>query len=145
MSKTDIGELGLDEVVAQIVGRNAWQVGVGHGSFITMEFGEPAIGKPPSKRVHGEWHLWIYSCSWRIEKSGQFLAGCEDPRDVMTAALDHIEGRKLLSFNVNYTSLDAELCFDNGIILRLFSIYSESSDDGIVYHWSSILIASSIV
>jgi hypothetical protein len=69
---------------APIIGLPCWNVKPGYGTFLTLEFGEPIehvrepiesdsknarVRELLAKRhvsVHGEWHLWIYGCRWRV-------------------------------------------------------------------------------
>ena len=121
----------LHKLLNELIGLNAWGAKIGHGSFLTIDFGMP-VKKELIENEIGEWHLWVYLCSWRIEKNDLFVAGCEDSREKMTYAVKQINGSKLLSFTVSSTSLDAVLAFDNGLFLKLFSIYSEEKDSN---HW----------
>ena len=68
-----------------------------HGSFVTLEFGEPHLevreprdAEPdtsPKLRelfarrnvtIRGEWHLWVYCSSWSIHNSDELILdqGC---------------------------------------------------------------------
>lgn len=124
----------LSMAVNNLVGQEAWDVKLGHGSFITMEFGKPTKGKMDLV-PHGEWHLWIYMCSWRIEEKGAFIAGCEDPRGVMIDAVQRINGSKLKCFEILTAALDVALIFDNDVVVKLFSIYSDCEDNEGSDHW----------
>ena len=87
----------------------------GHGSFITLEFGEPRLeirepreAKPDSTpklrelfarrkvTIRGEWHLWVYSCHWSIFNTDK-LIGCSDDVDSFDAATDYLDGQALIS------------------------------------------------
>ncbi len=69
----------IEGVFGRLYGEPCWNVKRGHGSFLTLEFGEPYLTvKEPGEVtpemspvqkwyqctrhvfVHGEWHLWIY-------------------------------------------------------------------------------------
>ena len=118
-------------IISDLIGLNAWGVKLGVGSFITMEFGRPE--EESDGPVHGEWHLWVYCCEWRLEKEGRFLAGSGDTRDVIEAALRKVEGTVLASFEVFDSGLDAVLTFSQDLVLRLFYIYSDSYEHWMVY------------
>jgi hypothetical protein len=72
----------------QVQGQVCWAPKLGHGSFLTLEFGRPVsvvrpaieVAATASPRVaailgraavhtHGEWHLWIYACHWAIRRA----------------------------------------------------------------------------
>jgi hypothetical protein len=130
-----VGDInGLNNLLINIKGQNAWGAKLGHGSFLTIEFGKALMPNPETGAIHGEWHLWIYMCSWRIEKNGCFLVGCEDKRSKIGKVIEQINGNCLISFNVLVPSLDAILQFENKITLNLFSIISEDNDGG-GQHW----------
>jgi hypothetical protein len=105
-----------------MLGLQAWGVSLGHGSFITMEFGEP---REKQGQVHGEWHFWVYGCAWRLEEPGQVLAASEDERADLAAAVTHLELLKLGQFEVLPPALDTTLTFEGDVVLRLFSIYTD--------------------
>ena len=81
MKREDLIRLTFEHVY----GLPCWNAKSGWGSFLTMEFGlphleirEPSPPKPDwslrtrrsqARRlvvVHGEWHLWIYCCEWKV-------------------------------------------------------------------------------
>src|SRR5215213_6024148 len=88
----------LRRAFAPLIGLAAWSVRIGHGSFLTLEFGtphlsvrEPIVAKPGAsekvrkalarRRVRpvGEWHLWIYCWHWRVWSEGAEIACSESP------------------------------------------------------------------
>ena len=133
MNKIDDKAAKLNSDIAAIVGNKAWNAKIGHGSFITIEFGRPLVSR--NCESHGEWNLWVYMCSWRIEKDGNFLAGSGDSEENMTEAVKQIDGCRLTSFSVSSPFLDSILSFEQGIVLRLFSVYSDHDDNESVQHW----------
>lgn len=106
----------FEQIWSAVYGRPAWLVKKGHGSFLTFEFGEPALRirepRPPlddvcervrerlSQRqvtVYGAWRLWIYCCHWSIAQSGKELAHSESPDDEIVLSTQRLDGQKLLS------------------------------------------------
>lgn len=134
ITETDLSA--VQAAIAPLLGQKPWRASLGHGSFITLDFGQklPPIrkfspsGKPLSDR--GEWHLWIYMCAWRLENNGEVLACCEDPRPKMEAAVQFIQGVTLESVELMRPLWDTTFFFARGITLRTFSIYSEECE-----HW----------
>lgn len=130
--------------VLGIIGNKAWGVKIGQGSFLTIEFGESLTGKA-DQTAHGEWHLWAYLCSWRVEKKGQFIAGSGDPKDIMEESVKNIEGCRLEAFQIMPQTLDATLVFDKGMILKLFSVLSENETNEESPHWLLYIPTNKII
>jgi hypothetical protein len=128
LTKTDLYE--IQATVAPLLRHKAWNVSLGVGSFITLEFGEPLPLGEQDKRIHGEWHLWVYMCAWRLEKNNEFIAGCEDPRDQLIEDVKLMEGLAIKSIEILAPACDTIIHFEDEVILRLFSIYSKENE-----HW----------
>jgi hypothetical protein len=95
-----------------------------------MEFGSPIPPLNQKGRVHGEWHLWIYDCAWRLDEGNTVLVASEDERSKIERAIQCIEGRILTSVVVVPPALETSFDFENKIVLHLFPIYTEN-----VEHW----------
>ncbi|NET57600.1 MAG: hypothetical protein F6K47_15995 [Symploca sp. SIO2E6] len=78
ITQTDISK--VQTLIKPIISHKAWGASLGVGSFITLEFGNPLPSSKERQKTHGEWHLWIYCCAWRIEEGNEVLASSEDPR-----------------------------------------------------------------
>jgi hypothetical protein len=106
-----------DRIFGSMYGLPSWRVEQGHGSFITLEFGEPHVdvgevaarsfrfpdGETASlarrsARVHGEWHLWIYMCGWSISVEDRELAHFESDRAAVARALGVLNGQALTRY-----------------------------------------------
>jgi len=106
----------FNRICSAVYGNPAWSVRKGHGSFLTLEFGqpdlevrEPLAASPDTQErvqerlasrrvsVRGRWHLWIYCCNWSITLRGTEVAHSESPDDVIAFATDQLDGQKLLS------------------------------------------------
>lgn len=116
----------IQSLFAPIIGLPAWNVRKGHGSMLTMEFGEPrldireplAATTASSPRVVeqlarrrvtpvGLWHLWLYGCDWRLLMNGSQTASSTDTDAILAQAAQSIDGQKLISLKP--TSLRAPL------------------------------------
>lgn len=106
-----------------MLGKPAWGVALGEGSFVTLELGMPIPGKKP----HGEWHIWVYGCAWRIDGPSGALAGSLDERDVMAKAVAALDGKTLSQFSID-GNLEATLELGDHR-LRLFP------SGGTLEHW----------
>jgi hypothetical protein len=118
----------IQERFEGLLGKPAWNVKKGIGSFITMEFGQPIVNE--GGHVHGEWHLWVYDCAWRLETQEKVLAASEDEPTVIENALHLLNGLAIENIALVLPSLESSLSFEQGYALRLFPV--NSSD---VEHW----------
>lgn len=118
-----------------VLGKKAWGVTRGIGSFVTMEFGPPVPSEYPGKKSHGEWHLWVYGGEWRLEKEGHVVVASEDDYPKIEAQIQCMEGCILQSFEVITPALDAVLTFEQEMVLRIFNTYSEVTEDRGMDNW----------
>src|SRR5579863_10513423 len=100
-------------VFKNIIGKPCWAVKPGHGTSLTLEFGEPylevrepqAARTPVSKklranlarrrvRVVGEWHVWICFSDWALYRKGKPVGDSSTKRS-MQRAVDFLDGQKL--------------------------------------------------
>jgi hypothetical protein len=127
----------IGEIVQPLLGSAAWNAGIGHGSFLTIEFGaaqEAGRRRDGKAFVHGEWHLWVYLSAWRVETATAVLGASEDSRDRMMAAATALNGRPLVAVELSHPSLDTSFCFEGDHLLRVFPIYT-SPDEADAEHW----------
>lgn len=106
-------------------GEPAWSVRQGTGSFLTLEFGKsvPARGRPrhddeDGPRPHGERHLWIYCCHWKILRGEEQLALSDSSDAVIRSALAQIEGKELEDILVDIDSGQTGFLFSDEISIQ---------------------------
>ncbi len=116
-----------------LLGKNAWGVSIGHGSFLTLEFGQPVPINEQPPMIQGEWHLWIYCCVWRLEEGDKILAASEDDRDKLKLAVQRLENLALQSIDLISSSWDLVLTFEHQVVLRTFAIYSEEYQNWMLF------------
>ena len=117
----------FDRFTSGLIGLPAWGVELGDGSFVTVNFGAPSAQDPKC----GEFFLWVYYTAWRIEDPERIVGCYGDEREEMQAAVARLEGKRLLSIEVEGLSLSARFEFDDGLVLRTFSIYTTATE-----HWA---------
>ena len=127
-----------------------WLVQPGYGSFLTLEFGmprltihEPSISvtasKPASRplrarrvvRVHGEWHLWIYCCHWRVTRFEQVIGDSSTTRGRKRAAQE-LDGQILTHVTVHPQNGASIFRFDLGAHLETVP-YDQESEQWLLY------------
>jgi hypothetical protein len=137
----------INDVFKPLIGKPCWQVKQGYGSFLTFEFSEPRLhiqepreaSKQASEKlrkrwarrriyVHGDWHLWVYICDWRILLHGKELANSSSTRKVIEKALLEIDGQALSSVTIakSYVCLFE---FDLGGRLEIIPNYDDYEKD----------------
>ena len=97
-----------------LIGQKAWGASLGWGSFVTIEFG--------SKRLfhghyHGEWHLWLYMCEWKLNSNGRLLADSESKKKVMQVAIENLNGTELTGLSFNSQDRTTEFTFNRTLHL----------------------------
>jgi hypothetical protein len=141
----------LEKAFRRIYGMPCWGVKQGHGSFLTFEFGEshlvvcePVIAsRSVSSRAQealarrrafarGQWHLWIYCCSWQVLSRGRSLARSESSDTKIQRAADLLNGQKLVRFSVLPRKLQCIFEFDLGGILKT-QPYDKKSEQWLLY------------
>ncbi len=70
---------------------------------------------------------------WRLEDATGVLTAYEDPRPLMDSALARLNGRRLLSVDISPASADTVFTFDDGVLVRLVSVYMDPEGDQ--EHW----------
>lgn len=123
----------LRGVFQPLIGQLVWHVRRGHGTFLTMEFGEPHLevvepteANPSAsddvrrrlarRRVYpcGDWHFWIQHCRW-IVATRNFKAESETfNEEVLTSTLQELDGQKLVSAGAGQLPHSCVFKFDLG-------------------------------
>jgi hypothetical protein len=129
----------LDAFVSPILGLAAWGVKQGHGSFLTLEFGEPKLevserrsedrGLRRSACVNGEWRLWIYCCHWRALQDGAQLAWSEDADEAIERSAARLNGQRLMAVSVDPMEGRSTFTFDLGGALETWPYGDDPNDE----------------
>jgi hypothetical protein len=119
----------IEKAFAPIRGIPCWNVRQGHGSFLTLEFGSPKlkIGEVRLRSsddpyaygrrfisLHGDSHLWIYCCGWRIAQDGNVLACNESTKESIATACRALEGQAFSEFSFRPEPGSSRFMFDLG-------------------------------
>jgi hypothetical protein len=122
-----LNDVSVLELVRNLKGHSPWGVRLGVGSFLTMEFGKPEANGSGSA-VHGEWHLWFYMCSWRIENEDKVIAGSEDERSRIETVLENLALGSIEKIDLVRPSLDLAMQFSIGTKALTFSTSSAGNE-----------------
>jgi hypothetical protein len=108
-----------EQALARLAGLPSWLVEKGHGSFITLEFGQPELiireprmmhtmieGAPSEAMrrltsVRGQWHLMIDYCQWSLTLDGIPLADDESDDQRMHRALRVLNGQAITGISID--------------------------------------------
>lgn len=123
----------IKSIIEKIYNLPCWSVKQGHGSFLTFEFGEPhlkiveprpaegitsqKVRRDFSNRkviVHGDWHLWIYCCFWKMYFNDKLVANDNTSRRGISRALKILDGQKLIDIRIDANSGNTTFVFDLG-------------------------------
>lgn len=114
------------EIFAPLLGMSPWNVALGVGSFLTMEFGKPEIISYRSRKViHGQWHLWLQDCEWQIDAEGKIFAASGHEHNDVRKKIHLLEFGLLNEARVN-DRLDLNLIFERGFRLSTSTVDSEN-------------------
>lgn len=143
----------FERIFRSVYGKPCWGVKDGVGSAITFEFGEPhlEIREPTqaprkssrrvrellasrSVHVHGQWHLWIWMCSWEIFQTGERVGSSRTRKKSMDRVVYSLNGQKLIRFSINRHGDECRFEFDLGGVLVTHA-YTKSRPDRESDHW----------
>jgi hypothetical protein len=142
----------VEEVFEPLIGKWAWQVKRGYGSFLTMEFGNPhlevrepkLVGADVSAHVRenfrrrrvtvvGDWHLWIQYCDWQVVTANRSISSIETDNPYMVdECLAELDGQILTSARAEGRDPATVFRFDLGGMLQV----SPSMDQPEEYLWT---------
>ena len=124
----------LEAIFRPLVGQKPWQVRLGYGSFVTMEFGKKTkdswgVRGERISAIHGEWHLWLYQCDWKLTKHRKLVISSDDDRDSIAPALETLEGRTLECVHIYDDNFNTDFFFSGDLTLRSTGYSDEAPDE----------------
>ena len=108
------------QIINPLLGQRAWNVSLGVGNFVTMNFGE--LYSVAVNENHGGWLLWIYGYGWYIENPKDRNIGSEDPRDLLRLAVSIFEGRVLERVEISPIAFETNFILDSSLVLHIFPL-----------------------
>jgi hypothetical protein len=137
-----------------LVGGLAWCVRRGHGSFLTMEFGQPhlVVRAPIASRsgsekvrralarravhVQGDWHFWIQYGDWRLRTSSGSLDSEKEPGTALDECLRDLNGQRLCAIKRGASPRSCSWTFDLGAVLDVWPSSEIDDDQWSLYRWN---------
>jgi hypothetical protein len=123
----------IDDQLQRLTGEYVWSVKRGHGTFLTMEFGNPhlivrepiestggtatvaSILRRRNVSIVGDWSLWVRDSHWSISRKDA-AANLDSSEAIVHEMLQNLDGQKVCAIRVGDGVV---LEFDLGAILRL--------------------------
>ncbi|MGA7301419.1 MAG: hypothetical protein WBX10_14000 [Candidatus Sulfotelmatobacter sp.] len=105
----------IDALFRPLIGQKAWGASVGYGSFVTIEFGRKRLYHG---HYHGEWHVWLYLCEWKLFSGARQLADFESKKRMMQLAIGNLNGTALTEIDFDPQNMATTFSFDGDIHLR---------------------------
>ncbi len=111
------------ELIHPLVGKKVWGVKLSHYSFVTFEFGKSVLPDNEGGQSHGEFHLWLYDCTWKIQEFGTTLAESSDEYsdEQIQSSLDRLNGLFVANLVLIEPFWDAVINFSHSIDLMVFA------------------------
>jgi len=127
IDKTDLAQ--IQNIISPMLNHKAWGVYLGLESFVILEFGSPITHLTKKNSVvHGEWHVWVYDCAWRLEKGNEVIGGSSDPREHLTDAVKIMNDLMLQPVVLTPPSLETTFFFEQEVSLHLFPVSTQDRD-----------------
>jgi len=117
------------ETIKDCIGLRARDVKLGHGSFLTMGFGNDieysmTIRGKSEIIIRPEWYLWIQSDNWEIhlsETGVDVLCSSRDKRTEISEKISWLEGKTLQKVSLPPSISDTKFIFGNFESLMVYS------------------------
>jgi hypothetical protein len=119
-------KIALLNIYQPLVGKAPWNISLGYGSFLNFDFGEKI-------KEHGEWHLWIYCCAWKITHLDKKLVDNEDKSTMIEPALQNFMYQKLIEIDINPSLLETTFTFENEHKLTTTTIDFEDAEAWLLF------------
>lgn len=122
----------LAALTARQQGAPVWSARRGHGTFITIDLGDPIEEQGRQGTfVHGALHLWVYLCTWTLEHGPATLLTSEALDDA-DATLAGLVGRTLRAVTASRDGRRLDIEFSDGWTLRLRAHRAYAPDDDLL-------------
>jgi hypothetical protein len=93
-----------------------------------LELGEP-LPRRGEKKVHGEWHILVEVCHWRIENSGSVLVGSDDSQELIDTMFFGLEVGSVVEAEVSSPAHDLRIVFSSGVTLTTFGTSARGKNE----------------
>jgi hypothetical protein len=110
----------IESTFSSLNGKPGWGLARTHGSMFFLEIGSP-LPRIGEKKLHGEWHILVEMCHWRLETLNSVLLGSDDEQELIDSTFADLELGYVESTTAASPSHDLHLVFSSGIRLITFT------------------------
>jgi hypothetical protein len=123
----------IDRYFGPVLGQHPKRSRLGHGSFLTFDFGQAF---KQNHRFQYEWHLWIQHVDWQLLRKRQQIANSESKRQVIQTAIARLETKVLKQVIHDPRARETRFVFsgDSSDAELICKAYSDARDDE--YSWA---------
>ena len=145
----------LKDSFGQLSGLPCWGVKRGHGTSLTLEFGQPhlrirepevdplaeSLGKHRCVSVAGQHHLWLHLGDWEISYEGEQIASSNSEQDQIDRGTFLLDGQILTKFVQQRSPTESQFHFDLGgkLVIRKYIISAADEELWHFYSGDSVL------
>ena len=117
-------------VFAPIIGVSTTRAKLDDDNLLFIDWGRDRLEKVKREEglkleIFGEWRFLVGLSAWRLEQGDQLIVGAGDEEDFVRSRLKILENKKFEGITIANEAFDAELVFEDGFRLFLFSYTAE--------------------
>jgi hypothetical protein len=115
----------IENIFAQVLGKNAWGLRRSVGSMFFLEFGESRRNSG-EKHPHGEWHFLFQMCHWRLQSQRALIVGSDDDQTLIDERFAATDLGTVTDIKLQKVTGDLHVAFSSNRILKTFSTTASS-------------------
>jgi hypothetical protein len=128
--RSEIEASEVKRILSRIIGQCLFDISLGIGSFLFLEFGEKIFysiktNKGIHRRERGQWHFWLYQCSWTIKHNENIMVTSNDERELIAEYINSLKFSRLESITFNDLG-ELDITLSKGY--RIFTYISNLDD-----------------
>lgn len=124
----------IENVCAEIKGKQGWGFLRTYGSAIIVEFGA-IMHRKNSAKDHGESHLLVQGGAWRLLSKEGIIIGSDDTADDIDRVVKSLSLGIVEEFRIDSLTFDISISFERTMLQFFTSSVGESAEDcWILYH-----------
>ncbi len=136
----------IKQIKDELVGKKIEKISAAHGSFLMFEFGDiiDIKYKDGTTEKRREWMLWLCQSAWRMEKQNKMSIGSLDKQEEILKVIPMLEGKKVMSIEIDENYFDITLVLSNEIVLKTFSAMLDD-EQWLVYRPDGLTFTASTI
>lgn len=149
----------IKEIFEPFLGQVVWKVRRGHGSFLTMEFGNPHLSarepiitshssfEKVERNLHrrhidiaGDWRLWVQYAEWNLSTEYGILTNNDLAGSPSDECLRDLDGQRLVRVDSGMKERSCVFTFDLGGALEIWPSASIPEEQWGLYGWEGDIV-----